>query len=61
MGSVDYTMTRYSSINGYVGFIKGGDVVQRTFAGDRLTFAQWQSSRSNLAPTGIQQASRRTS
>lgn len=41
--SADYTMTRYWSVNGYVGFIKGGTVVRRSFAGDRLTFAYVES------------------
>jgi len=38
-GSANYVFTHHWSINGYVGFIKGGDVVERTFAGDRLIFS----------------------
>jgi hypothetical protein len=37
-GSVDVRVTARWSVYGYVGRIWGGDVVQRTFAGDRLFF-----------------------
>lgn len=37
-GSASYGVTPHWSVNGYVGFIDGGEVVERTFAGDRLTF-----------------------
>jgi hypothetical protein len=36
--AADVTLTRYSSINGYVGTMSGGDVVRSLFAGHRLTF-----------------------
>lgn len=38
-GSADYTVNRHWSVNGYVGHIQGRDVVQKTFAGDILTYA----------------------
>lgn len=38
-GSADYVFNRHWSLNGYVGFINGGAIVQRTFAGHRLRFA----------------------
>jgi len=38
-GSADYTVNRRWSINAYVGVIKGGAVVRRIFANDRLVFA----------------------
>jgi Alginate export len=37
-GSADVTVNRHFSVNGYVGHIRGGDVVRRSFAGDSLTF-----------------------
>jgi hypothetical protein len=37
-GSVDWTINRRWSINGYLGRMAAGDVVRSTFAGDRLTF-----------------------
>jgi hypothetical protein len=37
-GSVDWTINRRWSINGYLGRMAAGDVVRATFAGDRLTF-----------------------
>lgn len=37
-GSADYTVNRHLNINGYLGAIRGGDVVRRSFAGDRLLF-----------------------
>ena len=37
-GSADVGVTRHWSVNGYVGWMRGGDVVRRTFAGDRLRF-----------------------
>ena len=37
--SLDVTINRRWSINGYAGYMWGGDVVRSTFAGDRLTFA----------------------
>jgi hypothetical protein len=38
-GSVDWTISPRWSINGYLGAIRGGDVVTGTFAGKTLTFA----------------------
>lgn len=38
-GSADYTFSRRWSLNWYAGFIRGGDVVRRTFANNRLVFA----------------------
>jgi hypothetical protein len=38
-GSADWTISPRWSVNGYLGWIRGGDVVRATFAGDRLTFA----------------------
>ena len=37
-GSADYTINRRWSINAYLGVIRGGDIVTRTFAGHRLIF-----------------------
>lgn len=37
-GSVDWTVSRRWSVNGYAGGIRGGDVVTGTFAGRHLTF-----------------------
>jgi hypothetical protein len=37
-GSADYTVNRHFSVNGYVGHIRGGDVVRRSFTGESLTF-----------------------
>ena len=36
--SADYTVNSHVSVNGFLGYIRGGDVVCRSFAGDRLTF-----------------------
>lgn len=38
-GSVDVRLTRRWSVNGYLGVIRGGEVVRRTFAGRWLVFA----------------------
>ena len=38
-GSADRSISRHWSINGYVGVMRGGDVVRRAFSGDVLTFA----------------------
>lgn len=37
-GSADVRLNRHWSVNGYLGWMRGGDVVRRTFAGDQLTF-----------------------
>jgi hypothetical protein len=37
--SGDYTLSRYWSINAYLGFIRGGDVVRLTFPDRNMTFA----------------------
>jgi Alginate export len=37
--SVDYALTRHWSLNGFVGVMRGGEVVRRTFAGSTMTFA----------------------
>jgi hypothetical protein len=37
-GSVDVRLTPHWSVNGYLGHIRGGEVVDRTFARDRLVF-----------------------
>lgn len=37
-GSADYALNRHFSVNGYVGHIRGGDVVRRSFSGDAMTF-----------------------
>lgn len=37
-GAADVKITRWWSINGYLGVMRGGDVVTRLFAGRRLTF-----------------------
>jgi hypothetical protein len=42
-GSVDRVISRRWSVNGYVGVMKGGDVVRGTFAGDWLTFGYVES------------------
>lgn len=36
--SADYSISRNWSLNGYIGMMRGGDVVRRTFAGDWLRF-----------------------
>jgi hypothetical protein len=36
--SADYTVNSHVSVNGFLGYIRGGDVVRRSFAGDALTF-----------------------
>ena len=41
--AADRTISRHWSVNGYVGVMKGGDVVRGTFAHDRLTFAYVES------------------
>jgi hypothetical protein len=38
-GAADWTISPHWSINGYAGWMRGGDVVRSLFAGDRLTFA----------------------
>ncbi len=38
-GSADLQIARHWNVNGYVAFMRGGDVVRRTFAGDRLAYA----------------------
>jgi hypothetical protein len=38
-GSADYTVSPHWSVNGYIGHIKGGDVIRRSFSGTTLTFA----------------------
>jgi hypothetical protein len=38
-GAFDYRVTPHFSINGYLGSIRGGDVVRGAFRGRRLTFA----------------------
>ncbi|NDP42399.1 MAG: alginate export family protein [Aromatoleum sp.] len=42
-GSTDRAISRHWSVNGYVGVMKGGDVVRRTFAGGWLTFVYLES------------------
>jgi hypothetical protein len=37
-GSGDYSVSRHWSINAYLGVVRGGQVVQRTFAGPTMTF-----------------------
>jgi Alginate export len=37
-GTADVSLNRVWSLKGYVGWIDGGDVVERLFAGDRLVF-----------------------
>jgi hypothetical protein len=37
--SADYALTRHWSLNGFVGVMRGGEVVRRTFAGSTMTFA----------------------
>jgi hypothetical protein len=38
-GSADYAISSHWSVNGYLGHIRGGDVIRRNFAGRSLTFA----------------------
>jgi hypothetical protein len=38
-GSADYVLTPHWSVNGYLGWARGGDVVRRSFAGNNLAFA----------------------
>lgn len=42
-GSADRAISRHWSVNGYVGVMKGGEVVRGTFGGDWLTFAYVES------------------
>ena len=42
-GSANRAISRHWSVNGYVGVMKGGDVVRGSFAGDWLTFAYLES------------------
>ena len=42
-GAADRAITRHWSINGYAGVMRGGEVVQRTFAGRWLTFGYIES------------------
>jgi hypothetical protein len=42
-GSADWTITPHWSINAYLGWIRGSDVVRASFAGDRLTFAYFEN------------------
>ncbi len=42
-GTLDVSMSRVWSLNGYVGWMKGGEVVRRLFAGDRLVFGYVES------------------
>jgi hypothetical protein len=42
-GSADVTISQHFSVNGYLGTIAGGPVVDRTFAGDELTFFYLES------------------
>jgi hypothetical protein len=37
-GAADYTVNRHLNVNAYLGVMRGGDVVRRSFRGDRLTF-----------------------
>jgi alginate export protein len=37
--AADYTVTRRWSVNGFVGVMRGGEVVRRSFAGSTMTFA----------------------
>jgi hypothetical protein len=37
--ATDYAISRHWSLNGFVGIMRGGDVVRRTFAGSTMTFA----------------------
>jgi hypothetical protein len=37
--AADYALTRHWSLNGFVGVMRGGTVVRRTFAGSTMTFA----------------------
>jgi hypothetical protein len=38
-GSAGYTITPNWSLNGYIGYVKGGGVVEHSFEGDQLTFS----------------------
>jgi Alginate export len=42
-GSTDVTISKYWSVNGYLGTIAGGPVIDRSFAGDQLTFFYLES------------------
>ena len=42
-GSADWTITPRWSLNGYLGWIAGGDVVRASFARDRLTFFYFEN------------------
>lgn len=42
-GSVDYRINRHWSVNGYVGLIRGGDVVAANFAGKTLFFGYFEN------------------
>ncbi len=42
-GAADRAISRRWSVNGYLGVMKAGDVVRRTFAGNWLTFAYVES------------------
>ena len=37
--AADYAVNRRWSVNGFVGVMRGGDVVRRSFAGSTMTFA----------------------
>jgi hypothetical protein len=37
--AAEYALTRHWSLNGFVGVMRGGEVVRRTFAGSTMTFA----------------------
>jgi hypothetical protein len=38
-GSADYAVTQHWSINGFVGVMRGGQIVRRSFAGSTMIFA----------------------
>ncbi len=42
-GMADYTINRHLSVNGYVGHMRGGPVVQSLFEGRRLTYAYFET------------------
>jgi hypothetical protein len=42
-GSVEYAISPHWTVGGYAGRMAGGDVVESSFAGDRLTFAYVES------------------
>ena len=42
-GSVDYAITSRVAVNGFVGYLRGGDVVTQTFAGRTLWFTYLES------------------